>query len=190
MTQKRRAALTVVWLFYFGVLLDSCFGPLRLTPPVLNYLFVLAVLCIPFLRTPLTDGKRLMDFVSAEGGRIFTQVSVVLIAVLVTPIALTGLYNEVKGNDFSLTFCTNVRRFTYNGHTYHVVYENMGATDDGGVIVTRETPLIGPILYVSGIYWESACGDIEITRSDKSGFWIRGKGSNEKPIFVADPKPR
>ena len=190
MTRKRRAALTLLWLFYFGVLLDSWFGPLRLAPPVVNYLFVLAVLLMPFLRLPLTNGKRLMDFVSAEGGRIFTQVNIVLITILVTPVALVGLYNEMRGNNSSLTFCTDVRRFVYNGHTYHVMYENMGATDDGGVIVTREKALVGPLIYVSSVYGESFCGDVKIIRFDKSGFWLRGKGSRAEAKFVSDPQSR
>ncbi|MES2459011.1 MAG: hypothetical protein V4671_00400 [Armatimonadota bacterium] len=190
MSPKRRAALTLVWVFYFGVLLNSWFGPLRLTPYVLNYLFVLAVLCIPFLRTPLTDGKPLMDFVSAEAGRAFTQVNVILIAILIAPIALANLYQVTTGDNISLILYKDVRRFQYNRHVYHVIYTNMGATDDGAVLVTRETSVVPFMIWVSQVYGASGCGDVEILQLDKSGFWIRGNSRVAVPEFVADPRSR
>jgi hypothetical protein len=188
MSPSRRAALTVVWTFYFGVLLNSCFGPLRLTPYGLNYLVVLAVLCIPCLRTPLTDGKRLMDFVSAEGGRIFTRVNVVLIAILIAPVTLANLYQAVTGSGILPVAFEDVRRFEYNGHSYHVVYSNFGAADEGAVAVERETPLLPFLIHISDVYSESASGDVEIVKTERSGFWIKGKRRSSIPQFVADAK--
>lgn len=190
MSRKRRAILASVWAFYFGVLLNSGFGPLRLTPYFLNSLFVLAVLCIPFLRTPLTDGRRLMDFVSAEAGRAFTQANAVLIAILIAPIALANLYQETTGDSRSLFLYKDVRRFPYNGHVYHVVYTNTGATDDGAVLVTRETPVAPFVIRVSRVYSASGCGDVEILRAEQSGFWIRGNGRMAVPEFVPDGPSR
>ena len=190
MSRTRRIALTLIWVFYLGVLLNSWFGPLRLTPYFLNYLFVLAVLCIPFLRTPLTDGKPLRDYVSAEAGRAFTQVNVVLIAIIIAPIALANLYQVTTGDNVSPVLYKDVRRFQHNGHVYHVVYSDVGATDDGAVTVTRETPVVPFLIYVSRVYSESGCDNAEILRSDKSGFWIRGNGRGAMPEFVPDRQSR